>query len=357
MSHVMAARRDKEHVLWDVVDEHLEEADFLFRQWTLALDSPLYTLESLARGIEARMLAHVDALEINDPALLDCLPEGLRQRLHEDAGEPVPLALVSGRADCEALLDHADPAVVASARVLALAAGSKLAFERCLLSAAYTSRVDAQAMTIVALFGEPAHHEVLLEQLDRATHRDAALFALGYSGRLALVPVLLAQLDRPALRTQRLAAEAIALLTGLDTAAAPYVLAAGQPEDADDDVLPPLAVDLARDLVPGPADALPRPDRDALQAWWRADQASFASPDRTLLGAPWSDATVLDALTRLPLRRRHALALFLQVRSAGRVHVDTRALTRTQRAQLARARRMLHAPTNPPRDGAGALEA
>src|SRR5579872_1092712 len=49
-------------VLWPVADQHLTEAAFLFEQIERAYDSPVETLETLARGVEARWLAHVDGL-------------------------------------------------------------------------------------------------------------------------------------------------------------------------------------------------------------------------------------------------------------------------------------------------------
>ncbi len=56
-------------VLWDVVEEHLDEAAFLYAMWELALRSPLRTLASIAEGPEERLLAHLDALRIAGPAV------------------------------------------------------------------------------------------------------------------------------------------------------------------------------------------------------------------------------------------------------------------------------------------------
>lgn len=51
-------------ILWDVMEEHFDEAEFLFGQWRTLLDSPLYTHEEFAAGPEARLLAHLDGLAI-----------------------------------------------------------------------------------------------------------------------------------------------------------------------------------------------------------------------------------------------------------------------------------------------------
>ncbi|MEX1363242.1 MAG: hypothetical protein AB1Z98_08955 [Nannocystaceae bacterium] len=60
----------EEHILWDVVEEHLDEAEFLVEQWCSARSSASYTLEELRDGPEARLLAHVDAMVTNGPAAL-----------------------------------------------------------------------------------------------------------------------------------------------------------------------------------------------------------------------------------------------------------------------------------------------
>src|SRR5436190_24313897 len=48
-----------EPVLWDVVSEHLSEAEFLFGQWQQALRSPRYTMTELRETVEERLQAHL----------------------------------------------------------------------------------------------------------------------------------------------------------------------------------------------------------------------------------------------------------------------------------------------------------
>src|SRR3989304_2405147 len=45
----------------EIVEEHLDEAAFLYRQWESALRSPTESLEGVARGPEEVLLAHLDA--------------------------------------------------------------------------------------------------------------------------------------------------------------------------------------------------------------------------------------------------------------------------------------------------------
>lgn len=53
-----------DRTLWDVAEEHLDEASFLWGQWELALFSPLYTVKEVAERVERRMLAHLDGLVV-----------------------------------------------------------------------------------------------------------------------------------------------------------------------------------------------------------------------------------------------------------------------------------------------------
>lgn len=60
-------------ILWDVLEEHLDEAESLAETWALALDAPDWTLPELAAGPEARLLAHLDGLVLGGPAVVERL--------------------------------------------------------------------------------------------------------------------------------------------------------------------------------------------------------------------------------------------------------------------------------------------
>ncbi|EDM76220.1 hypothetical protein PPSIR1_07703 [Plesiocystis pacifica SIR-1] len=60
---------DEDHILWELVEQHLDEAEFCFEVWASTLDAPNYTLEEIAEGPEARLLAHVDGLVIGGRAV------------------------------------------------------------------------------------------------------------------------------------------------------------------------------------------------------------------------------------------------------------------------------------------------
>lgn len=61
---------DEEQILWDVVEEHFDEAEFGVELWRAARCSPIYTLQELEEGPEARLAAHIDGLVINGPLAL-----------------------------------------------------------------------------------------------------------------------------------------------------------------------------------------------------------------------------------------------------------------------------------------------
>ena len=65
----MAVTSDK--ILWDVMEEHLEEAGFLWTQWESALDAPDYTQDELTAREEQRLVAHLDALALGDAAVAE----------------------------------------------------------------------------------------------------------------------------------------------------------------------------------------------------------------------------------------------------------------------------------------------
>jgi uncharacterized protein (TIGR02270 family) len=64
----MSMREGDDEPLWDVLEEHLDEAEFLWESWEQSLVAPNYTLEEVAAGVESRLLAHLDGLVIGGAA-------------------------------------------------------------------------------------------------------------------------------------------------------------------------------------------------------------------------------------------------------------------------------------------------
>lgn len=60
-------------ILWDIIEEHLDEAAFLWSQWERALVSPAYTLREVMQGVEERLRANLDGLVQGGPQVADQL--------------------------------------------------------------------------------------------------------------------------------------------------------------------------------------------------------------------------------------------------------------------------------------------
>lgn len=128
-------------MLWDIVEQHLDEAAFLFGQWEAALVSPSYTLASVADGPEERLLAHVDGLlvagtpvreRLLEPALAD-----------DDRTRVFAAALVLLESPGRDRFDH----VVA--RLDAAEAGSRVALARA-LQLAHRPGIDRELLALAA---------------------------------------------------------------------------------------------------------------------------------------------------------------------------------------------------------------
>jgi uncharacterized protein (TIGR02270 family) len=415
-----------EHVLWDVIEEHLDEAEFSWRQWETALTSPRYTLARMADGPERTLLAHVDGLasgatpvrerlllttleEAEPPPLARLIPvllalvqsghwgpvaatlasedrvlgaaaeraavlAGPRDRgpwleaalaaapdparrtrllrvaagwglsldnlvapLQSADGDETQAAATAARwADpdrhlpvLEWLLDHPLAPVREAALVSALFLRSGRAWRTCEARAADRGTPDATAMLLVALLGEGPAQQPLLDQLGRVEHREAALFALGYSGQAAHAERLLPLLAHHDERVAKLAAEAFSTLTGLDTARPPY---ASQAEpvrfvtQVREEEEPPI------ETVPLPEEDRPLPDGEAITRWWKERGPALPPRQRLLAGAPWTPASAADFLREAPLRRRPPVALWAGLRHG--VRIDPQAFSPRQQAQL-----------------------
>lgn len=68
----MATARQRP-ILWNVYEEHLDEAAFLWERWEAALVAANYTLAEVAAGPEERLRAHLDALVVGGRAVAEKL--------------------------------------------------------------------------------------------------------------------------------------------------------------------------------------------------------------------------------------------------------------------------------------------
>jgi uncharacterized protein (TIGR02270 family) len=289
-----------------------------------------------ARGLPPPPL--LESLQADDPALVAAAAHVARRA---DARTHLPVI--------EYLVAHPERAVREAALLPALAWGSRVAWDACRSWALDASAPCPFALNLYASLGGRGEHERIARLLQSEAHRAAALLALGLSGNVAQVPVLLAQLrgDDPLL--VKIAAQSLSMITGIDLgdealarADQPVQEQQDEPMEDEDDAasaLPALADDdLDADLAPAPEQALPELDADAVEHRVQEVVAGLAAEQRYLAGEPFGPTVALNALEHGPQRRRHAVALALAIRSGGQVWLDTRAFTARQRADVAAVR-------------------
>ena len=137
-------------VLWSVVEEHLDEAVFGLGQWHAALDSPTYDLESLAKTLEFRTIAHLDALAVGGSEVADTLLWPALAPDAEDEGLAAAATAALLIEPCTIALDrilellHAGPVGPASAGIIRTL-GSAPRLDLSARALALAERVDEPA--------------------------------------------------------------------------------------------------------------------------------------------------------------------------------------------------------------------
>ncbi|MBM7116340.1 TIGR02270 family protein [Archangium primigenium] len=85
-----ALEQHAEDILWDVVEQHLDEATFLWWQWERHLVAPAFSLSEVAERIEPRLLAHLQGLAVGGAPVAERLLLPLLDLEEEEvAGEPL----------------------------------------------------------------------------------------------------------------------------------------------------------------------------------------------------------------------------------------------------------------------------
>lgn len=118
-------------VLWDVVEEHLAEAQFGVEELQRCFESPVATLESVSRGIEPRLLAHIDGLALGGASVRAKLLDPIVS--NPDPEEPAALVVAGFILASAGMFDALLPALAheddgvrqAAVRAFALAASRK----------------------------------------------------------------------------------------------------------------------------------------------------------------------------------------------------------------------------------------
>jgi uncharacterized protein (TIGR02270 family) len=205
-----------------------------------------------------------------------------------------------------------------------LVLGVRAAWARCEAAARDGGPGWAFPALLWSLSGEPDLAPLLAGLADEARRKDA-IFALGFTGRVAAVDAVAPFLEDEKLA--KLAGEALSAVTGL----AFVDEFAAEPKRWDPDAEEP-----EEDEPEGPEADLPAPDADVVLIWWEHARTTLDPAARWFLGKPWSGEAVLAALRDAPMRRREALALDLAVRTRGAVQLETGAWAREQGAALQR---------------------
>ncbi|MCC7157547.1 MAG: TIGR02270 family protein [Bryobacterales bacterium] len=185
------AQPDASMILWDVIEEHFNEAEFLFDQWERALQSPRYNLTELGATLERRLEAHLDGLLVGGPAVAErvLIPELANA---EEPTRAIVAALVLLYAETEmldAVVDsalHADGVLQkALARALTLASVDSL--DRILLEGFHAAAEEPQKAILLDILTSRRVDvgEVLRRCVESGCQQlvGAALTAIGRFGR------------------------------------------------------------------------------------------------------------------------------------------------------------------------------
>lgn len=427
-----------EKILWDVVEEHLDEAEFVYELWQDAISDPDYTLAEVESTLDRRLAAHVDGLLIGgervaERLLIEALEDDFSptralvaalillktgDRRHREtlftlvreaeddhqralaraialSNEPAidrvararfeaandpdlkaiwldiltyrrvdvgpqlesclrsqspPLRRAaleaagwSGRKELVALVDEhyevGDLETRRAAMKAGLMIGSPSVWGVCERGAHGVDDHARDALLYVALLGGRSdHHQTLDASLADTRRQEAALWAVGFSGNIGYVETCLSFLESDDERLAKLAAEALSTITGLDleddAMHTPVEQEEESEEGAEEEASPTSEGDLEADLVPGAVDELPLLDPGAVRQWWEANRQRFSESTRYLWGEPHTVETLVRALDRAPMRRRHPLGLELAFRTGARWRVTTDAFSSRQRREL-----------------------
>ncbi|WNG53923.1 TIGR02270 family protein [Archangium gephyra] len=287
------------------------------------------------------------ALEVLSVHGLDPGPRLPRLLLHEDAQVMAAALRASGRfrhrLNPEVLsraLASPWPEVRDAALTAGLLQGHRVTWDACQKAVEeQTSQLRLPAL-VLCLGGGERDLERVRRLLAAPEHRPDALWALGFSGRVSAAEACLEWLGHKVVGP--MAAEAFCATTGL--------LLEGR--FANNDPAPdPEEDDLDADLSLKPEDALPTPNAEAVTAWWSENHKRFDPARRYLHGRLFTSGLLLETLAEGPMRRRHALALELTLRSRGAFWPPTRAFSSRQFVELRALRAAPHAFSRPFTEG------
>ncbi|MCP3143952.1 TIGR02270 family protein [Pyxidicoccus xibeiensis] len=231
-------------------------------------------------------------------------------------------------------LESPSPAVRDEALLTGLLSGAEGVWSRCRRLVERSSGHGRLAMMLLGMEGRHPENLALLQaRLAEPGACADALWALGISGCVEAAESCLPLLEDTSLGG--LAAEAFCCITGL------RLEGRFKAQPGDEQASAPGAS--WDGLAPGTTGVeLPRASLGAVREWWQQERTRFRPGLRYLWGQPLTPAWMLESLELLPMRRRHALALEVLLRSRGACQVPTRAFSEVQRSRLLTARAGMH---------------
>jgi len=173
-------------ILWDIVEEHFDEAEFLAEDFERRLDDPLLTLDELRRGTEGRLLASLDALVVAGRPAAETLFGGVLEKPDGESAARITVAafVLAELGDVESLLrllTHEARGVRAAAM-----RGCDLASSSAIEAEAAARLRDSQGAGAAAAIRLLARRGVPVSVLDAAlasSDRDLASAALATAWR------------------------------------------------------------------------------------------------------------------------------------------------------------------------------
>lgn len=295
--------------------QRCERADLLAKLMPL-LASPSTLLQ--ASAVEILAIQRIDAkarldglLGARDPRLVIAALRYARWFPERAGLQAVERALMAG-----------ETAVRDAAMETGLVLGSKAAWARCEAIVKEGGPDWALAANLWALSGE-SDLQPLLARLEDEDTRAEALFALGFSGRAAVVDRLLTLLEDEDVGP--LAAEAISGITGLRIEGKFAAEEPGWDPDAPEEE------------QPEPSE-LPLPAPAEIRTWWTQARRGFEGDRRFIAGRPWTGEALASTFETATMRRRAVLAMDLAIRSRGLALLDPADDARHQRLDWTRVR-------------------
>ncbi|ATB34084.1 TIGR02270 family protein [Melittangium boletus] len=224
-------------------------------------------------------------------------------------------------------LSSPEPAVRDAALVAGLLSGHRETWTVCRLLVSARGPDLGLPLLLLSLGAGPGGASLLRSLLDEPRCRPDVLWALGFSGYVSAAETCLEHLDTEA---GHLAAEAFSAITGL-VLAGRFVAEAPDAFTEDEELNEEPS---GPGQHPAPGNGMPLPNVNAIHAWWTDARKQFDPAVRYLRGSPWTPASLLQGLWTEPMRRRHALALEVTLRSQGIFQLRTRTFARHQLAAM-----------------------